>query len=214
MLKIKVKNEDTLVTAEEVKGYKEKAFEKLEDVLQTVNMPKLQEFARHMWNHAPDYFFVIPASVSGKHHAEWSTGMGGLIRHVMMGAKVAQDLARTFGLTAEEKDLAVVAMLGHDILKYGFDFNKQYMPMHPFLPRVHYGSEKSPAFVGMFAYSEEFETIMRAIERHMGSIATGEWTSVAGVKPETPLEQVVHLADYVASRKDLVHTDYVGTFSY
>lgn len=214
MLQIIVRNEDVLVSAEELDMHKQKAQESMQSALELIEAPRLRKVVEHMWKFAPDYFFVIPASVSGKHHAEWSTGKGGLVRHVLMGVKVAYDLARTFGLTDKERDLALVAMFGHGILKYGFDFDKRYLPMHPFLPRTHYGSEKSPAFIGTFAYSEEFDVFMRAIERHMGSIATGEWSQTSGIKPETPLEQVVHLADYMASRKGIVHTDYVSGFTY
>jgi hypothetical protein len=42
----------------------------------------------------------------------------------------------------------------------------------------------------------------------MGSIATGEWNPVRRVIPQTLVEQVVHLADYVASRKKINFADF------
>lgn len=186
----------------------------VEKYLQRIADPTIQEFARDMWRKAPDYFFVIPASVSGMFHAEWSTDKGGLIRHVLMGVQVADDLSRTFGLTDHETDLAIAAMLGHDIIKYGLDFDERYLDVHPFMPRTYFGHRRSAGYVGDFAKSPDFDTIMSAIERHMGNIMTGEWTSVGGIRPETPLQYVVHLADYVASRKEIVLTDYISGYAY
>ncbi|MFV1457394.1 HD domain-containing protein [Bacillus mycoides] len=214
MLSVVVKGEELQISAGELEEHKNIAWDLAAGAMSLIEDVKVREFVEHMWENAPDYFFIIPASVSGRHHAEWSTDKGGLVRHVLMGVKVAYDLARTFGLTDLERDLAMAAMFGHDILKYGLDFDMRYINMHPFLPRDYFGSSKSKGYAYDFADTEEFDIIMAAIERHMGNIATGEWTSVNGIKPETPLQQVVHLADYIASRKDLVLTDFVSGFQY
>lgn len=213
-LTITVNNEKVNVTAEEIYEYKVKAFEMVEKYLERISSPEIKEFARNMWRKVPDYFFIIPASVSGKYHAQWSTDKGGLVRHVLMGVQVADDLSRTFGLTDHETDLAIAAMLGHDTIKYGLDFDDRYLDVHPYMPRTYFGHYKSEGYVGDFSKTLDFDTIMSAIERHMGNIMTGEWTTVGGLRPETPLQYVVHLADYVASRKTLVLTDYISGYDY
>jgi hypothetical protein len=216
MLEVLVRGEKVTVTDEQVKQFKELAFGIAEPYFKLINDPTIRDFAKAMWEKAPDYFFVIPASSSGKYHAEWSTDLGGLVRHVLMGVQAAYDLSFTFGLTDKETDIALAAMFGHDILKYGIDYDPRYMDMHPFLPRSYYGYKYSEGYLGdkFDTTSEEFDAIMTAIERHMGNIAEGAWTSVGGVKPETPLQYVVHIADYIASRKKFVMTDYVSGFDY
>ncbi|MCY7861194.1 HD domain-containing protein [Bacillus licheniformis] len=213
-LMITVRGENVEVSEAELKQYREKGIAQFEKYLDLIANPEIRAFAEHMLQKAPNYFYIIPASVSGKWHAPWSTDKGGLVRHVLMGCQVAYDLSRTFGLTDKETDMALAAMIGHDIIKYGLDFDDRYMDMHPFMPRSYYGHYKSEGYVGDYAKTPEFDTIMSAIERHMGNIMTGEWTSVGGVRPETPLQYVVHLADYVASRKNLVHTDFISGYQY
>ncbi|KZR57900.1 hypothetical protein [Pseudobacillus badius] len=214
MLTITIRGEQVQVSNEEVQQYKEKAFKQAEKYFNLISDATIREFARYMWQSAPDYFFIIPASVSGKYHAEWSTDKGGLVRHVLMGVQVADDLSRTFDLSDEETDLALAAMFGHDLIKYGLDFDERYLDMHPYMPRNYFGYYKSPFYVGEFAKTSQFDLIMTAIERHMGNIMSGAWTSVGGLRPETPLQYVVHLADYVASRKNIVLTDYISGYDY
>lgn len=213
-LNITIRNEKVVVSAEEVKSYRDKAFAIAEKYFNLFANPEIRDFAKFMWAKAPDYFFIIPASTSGKYHAEWSTDKGGLVRHVLMGVQVAYDLSRTYALTDHETDLALAALFGHDIIKYGLDFDERYLDMHPYMPRTYFGNYKSAGYVGDYSKTMDFDTIMTAIERHMGNIMTGEWTSVAGLRPETPLQHVVHLADYIASRKNIVLTDYISGYNY
>lgn len=166
-------------------------------MLNLINNDELRNVAKKFWEDAPDYFFVIPASSSGKYH--WAKELGGLFDHVVMGMYCADQLARTFGLSERDRDIAITAMAGHDCLKYGIDYDPRYYDMHPFLPRSYYTKKLAD-----LTDAETLDTIFNAIERHMGNIAEGTWTSVGRVKPETPLEQVVHLADFMASRSQII----------
>lgn len=209
-----MRGENVTVSAAEVSEYRTKGLALFGKYLDLISNPEIKAFAQFMLHKAPHYFFIIPASTSGKYHAPWSTDKGGLVRHVLMGCETAYDLSRTFDLTDEETDMAIAAMIGHDILKYGIDFDDRYMDMHPFLPRSYFGYYKSEGFVGEYAKTPQFDDIMKAIERHMGNIMDGSWTSVGGIRPETPLQYVVHLADYVSSRKNLVHIDFISGYNY
>ena len=40
----------------------------------------------------PEYFWVVPASTSGRHHPKTSLGVGGLLRHTKSAFRVAQEL--------------------------------------------------------------------------------------------------------------------------
>jgi hypothetical protein len=175
----------------------------------------VRRLAESFWNHAPDYFFVIPASSTGKYHASWATDIGGLFRHVVMGMYCASELSTTFGLTALEADCAVAAMAGHDCLKYGIEYDVRYTDLHNFLPRIYYGNYKLGHNISKLVLPAKWDAIMGAIERHMGPLAAEAqtWRTVAPGKnrigPESNLEYVVHLADYMASRKNLTMTDFL-----
>ncbi|MBU8576424.1 HD domain-containing protein [Bacillus pumilus] len=212
---ITVKGKDKSLTKEEVRDYKYTAFNYLDQCLGLIGSSDVRDMVSAMWEKAPDYFFVVPASVSGKYHGDWSTDVGGLIRHVIMGTEVVDELADTFGLNDDEKDSAIAALLCHDILKYGIDFDHRYIDMHPFMPRSYFGYKNSEGYIGQDLVSlDAFETVMSAIESHMGNLKEGSWTSVGGIKPETPVQKAVHLADYIASRPKLVSTRFISGFNY
>jgi hypothetical protein len=196
-MEVLVKGESVQLTNEQVVEMKMDALIKSERFMELIVNDHLRSVARRFFLEAPDYFFVIPASSSGKYH--WATELGGLVDHVLMGMHCAHELARTFGLSRRETDLAIVAMAGHDCLKYGIDYGYEYHDMHPFLPRSYYKRRLDD----LLTNPAELDIIFNAIERHMGNIANGDWTSVGRIKPDTYLEQVVHLADFMASRKDI-----------
>lgn len=212
---ITVKGKEKTLTKETVRDYKYTAFNYLDQCLPLIGSSDVRDMVSAMWEKAPDYFFVVPASVSGKYHGDWSTDVGGLIRHVIMGTEVVDDLAATFELNDEESDCAIAALLCHDILKYGIDFDYRYLDMHPFMPRAYFGYKHSEGYIGQDLVSlDAFETVMSAIERHMGNLKEGKWTSVGGIKPETSVQKAVHLADYIASRPTLVSTRFISGFDY
>jgi len=197
MLTFLVNGEEVTVSKEETANYKRAALSKGQAFLDFIQDVKIRELASTFWHNAPDYFFIIPASASGKYH--WATEKGGLFEHVLMAMYCAYELLITYELNPYEKDLALASVAGHDCIKYGIDYDKRYFDMHPFLPRSYYGKLLEGDYE-----SADIDTIFTAIERHMGGIGSGQWTSVAGVKPETPLQQVVHLADFMASRKHVI----------
>lgn len=196
-MKFLLEGKEVEVTQVEAQTMKKEAFIRGGKYLRLIKDENLRNLAKQFWLKSPDYFFVIPGSSSGKYH--WAKELGGLFDHVCMAMYCAAELALSFGLTQKERDLALVAVAGHDCIKYGIDYDKRYFDMHPFLPRSVFGKQFGED------YSEhDLEVIFSAIERHMGGISDGQWTSVGRIKPETPIEQVVHLADFMASRKHVI----------
>ena len=49
-------------------------------------------FAVNMLGRLPDYFFVVPASSTGKYHPEYSLGEGGLVKHTKSAVLIAKTL--------------------------------------------------------------------------------------------------------------------------
>ena len=70
----------------------------------------------------PDYFFMIPASSTGKYHPKFASGKNGLVRHTKVAVRIAYELMNNPALnnfTNREKDLMIMALVLHDGLKCG-----------------------------------------------------------------------------------------------
>jgi hypothetical protein len=59
------------------------------------------------------------------------------------------------------------------------------------------------SYDGQYLNHDEIEFIAHCVESHMGSWNTDKKSSVVLPKPENVYQHFVHLADYLASRKDL-----------
>ena len=156
-------------------------------------------------NNAPDYFYCIPASTSGKYHAEYELSLGGLYRHSLGVARFMhhflsiEQYAREF--TEREQDLLILGCCFHDVLKCGTNGSSYTVQDHP-LQGALYVKEQNAKFKSPLQ-EEEMDFVCAAMSSHMG-----EWNkSKAGKeilpKPETLAQQLLHLADLLASRKDL-----------
>lgn len=167
----------------------------------------LKSFVNEALKRAPLYFWVTPASSSGKYHTAETQGVFGLVKHTIVVMYYAEELARTFGLTEGETDELLVAATIHDLCKYGQDYDPRYFSVHECLPAVFLGY-KGHNIMKMLSPDTQ-NRIIQMIAHHNGSIATGEWTTFRE-PPRTPAEQVLHLADYVASRKEIKHASFEG----
>lgn len=144
----------------------------------------------------PEYFYQIPASSTGKYHPAYATGEGGLLRHTIAAARIACDLVdlEMYGLTDDEKDYIICALLLHDTFKSGVTHSKYTLHNHPMLSAQNVRDNCSREFAN---------NVCPLIESHMGQWNTSKWDKTVLPKPETKLQQIVHLCDYLASRKYL-----------
>ena len=52
---------------------------------------RLRENLEIIVNNLPDYFFLVPASSTGKYHPSFSLGDGGLLRHSKVAFRIVFD---------------------------------------------------------------------------------------------------------------------------
>ena len=154
----------------------------------------------------PKYFWEVPASSSFKYHPVYAVTVPlGLAKHTVALVRIlnhmfsVESVANQF--TSRERDLLRIAGLMHDTRKSGdqadYQKNKWTKFDHPLkAAEVIRGLDGLPA--------EEIELIAHVIESHMG-----QWNKnkkdpdVVLPKPEDKYQIIVHLADYLASRKDI-----------
>ena len=93
----------------------------------------LKAFATELIANADDYFFVVPASSSGKYHPPFDLGDGGLVRHTRLVAYMAKSLAESYCFSDYDTDCLIVAALAHDIKKQGNGDTGHTVWDHPIL---------------------------------------------------------------------------------
>lgn len=175
-------------------------------ILNTIVNEDIREFAKVLVEGLPSYIWEVGASSTGKYHPAYSLGLGGLMRHQIA---VVRFLNYFFELeqyntkfTSREMDLMRVAGLVHDGRKSGeqtdYERSKFTKFDHPLQM-----ANVIRSYDGQYLNHDELEFIAHCIEAHMGSWNTDKKSSVVLPKPIDEYQRFVHLADYLASRKDL-----------
>ena len=164
--------------------------------IEFIQSEDLRSFVRFYFDcRVPAYFWTSGASSSGKFHPAMSQGEGGLVRHTKAVAWFCEELLRMSQwayLSDERKDYARVACLLHDTAKYGVydEINKDDYPRHGSIA----ANCVERAWMVFFEEDCPYE-LTHAILSHMG-----QWTTDKEDRPFTPIDRLVHMADYVASR--------------
>ena len=181
-----------------------------EKELETIEDLHLRGFTRFALSNAPKYFYSIGASSSGKYHPQFSQGEGGLVRHtkaVLMFCNELLNMSPYYELPPLWKDYARVACLLHDICKYG---DEEEMNKNEYVDHSVNGAWYVDKMWGLYHSTDtqiciEFapELITHAIMCHMG-----RW-SKESQRPISIIDNLVHLADYVASR-NFINIEFEG----
>lgn len=175
-------------------------FEKEYTYIQNKNY---RESLKTMVNLLPDYFFLVPASSTGKYHPEFSLGDSGLVRHTKAAVRIAYELLKNNVIgsqfSSQQKDLMLMALVLHDGLKSGLEKQKYTQVEHPLLVSNYIKENKDK----LTLTDEEIRFICECIESHMG-----EWNKdfndveVLPI-PKNKYQKFVHMCDFLASRKFL-----------
>ena len=176
-----------------------------DSILNTIENKDIRYFAEQCIETIPDYFWEVGASSTGKYHPQYALGDLGLARHTCALVRFLNHILSVdcFGgkFTSREKDLMRVAGMMHDTRKSGDDEayakNKYTKFDHPLL-----AANEIRTLIG-FIPDEEVELVASTIESHMGQWNTDKRSSTVLPLPENKYQKMVHLADYLASRKDV-----------
>lgn len=141
----------------------------------------------------------VPASASGKYHPMDSLGDGGLVRHSMSVAIVAQAICELeyLQVTPIDKSFILAACLLHDTFKQGRSESGTTVRTHPNIAAqeiYNFGKEIGEEKIG--------KAIATLVVSHMG-----QW---GNQKPGSRVQFLVHLADFISSRR-WITIDYTDT---
>lgn len=185
---------------------REEKIELVQPVLDTFENDDIKEFAIVLLEGLPDYIWHVGASSTGKYHPAYSLGEGGLMRHQMAVVRFLNfffELEQyNTKLTSREMDLMRLAGFVHDGRKSGsqedYEKSKYTKFDHPIQM-----ADVVRSYNGQYLNSEEIEMIAQMISSHMGQWCTDKKSSVELPKPNNKYARMIHLADYLASRKVL-----------
>lgn len=149
------------------------------------------DVAKFLVNEVPDYFFVVPASSSGKYHPSFSQGQGGLLRHTKMVVEILFQLKPLYDKFDNIYDSLIAAAIIHDTFKHGWIDKGHTVKNHEEM-----AAEKWKKFVEYKILDKEYSIVYHAVRGHMGQwgVDYEDYKNVEHI-------QLVHLADYITSRK-------------
>ena len=175
-------------------------------ILDTIVNDDIREFANVLVDGLPPYIWEVGASSTGKYHPAYSLGEGGLMRHQIA---VVRFLNYFFELeqyntlfSSREMDLMRIAGLVHDGRKSGEQSDYERSKFTKFDHPIQMANVVR-SYDGKYLNHDEIEFIAHCIASHMGQWNTDRKSSVVLDKPKDGYQFFVHLADYLASRKDL-----------
>lgn len=185
-----------------MKNEKSKIFDSL---LDTFENEDIKNFAKECIETIPTYFFNVGASSTGKYHPQYALGDLGLARHTCALVRFLNHILTVDcyknDFTSRERDLLRVAGIMHDSRKSGDDedYAKSKFTKfeHPIL-----AANEVRTVIG-FIPEEEIELVANMIESHMGQWNTDKRSKTVLPTPEDKYQKLLHLADYLASRKDV-----------
>ena len=173
--------------------------EKLSKFDKELNLIKdglVKKLTKEIIKQADDWFFIEPASSSGRYHPQFALEAGGLVMHTKVVVYFLKELLRSelYSIDEYHQDMLILSAIAHDIKKYGDGNNTGHtVKNHPELASNYV--EKVNKEKKILKNSNDIEYIKKCIITHMGI-----W---GDIKPETEDEKLLHIADLLASRKEI-----------
>ena len=159
-----------------------------------------KEDIKYLINLLPDYFFLIPASSTGKYHPKFASTKNGLLKHTKAAVRIAYDLFETVNsFTDDDKDLIIMALIMHDGLKKGLVEEEYTRFDHPLLVSKLIMENIS----NLKMSTDDVRKMCQLIESHMGKWNTNKFSKVILPLPKNIQEKYVHRCDFLASRSYL-----------
>lgn len=189
MSKNKREGSNTVSSSENLS--KKEVLRKLPEI-EEINDRRLREQTIDVFaNYAPEYFWKVPASSSGKYHPRDTTGEHGLWIHVKRSFQAFERIADSYEeqgkITSQERDYGRSAILLHDLFKQGL----------PPRDEEHTTKDHDKVCARFLERKTDLpQEVIDCIDSHNGA-----WNE--GKDPEGDLEQIHHLADMVSSGRTI-----------
>jgi hypothetical protein len=161
--------------------------------LKLISRPDIRTFVKECLEKAPEYFWTIPSSSTGKYHPEEDNGVGGLVIHTKKVVKLADDLCRNYEIIGDERDCVIAAAIMHDTCKGGFPENSGNTVSGHGSLWINIAEQviDKKILIGV----DYIKLIGRLISTHMG-----RWDEPF-INNYDVMSNIIQVSDYIASRK-------------
>ncbi len=170
--------------------------------LEYIKNIKIREFTEKVLLEVPEYIFKVAASSTNRYHPSFSLGEGGLCRHIQVAVRLAVDILslEMFNkYSDDEKDIIISALILHDCAKKGIPETKYTVTEHPLIMARFIENNNK---LNKILDKETLQKLLDCIRTHMGEFNKDFKTKKEVLpKPKNRLHTIVHLADYLSSRK-------------
>ena len=192
-------------------------FDFVQPILNTFENEDIKIFAEIVLNDMPEYIWAVGASSTGKYHPQYTLGPLGLMKHQIA---VTRFVNFFFELDqyknkydSRKRDLMRLAALTHDARKSGsqedYESSKYTKFNHPLLMAKEYMLYVDKGYLS----KEELKFVAQLISKHMGQWCEDKRSNIKLPIPNDEASELLHLADYLASRKclEMSFADYLVT---
>lgn len=189
------------------------------EILDKIDNKAMRLYAETCLRIIPDYVFTEPASNDSYTRPVSDLAEQGLLRHLINTANIIDycttlDYAK-IKFTQHERDMMIIAAMFHDCLKYGWQETYKNDCVELFEhPRL--AANALRCIRGIIS-DNDIKFITNGIESHMGNNNTNpdDINSRPLPTPDTECKYMIHLADFIATRKNIgfVHGDTVYTLA-
>jgi hypothetical protein len=179
---------------------------KLDTEINMIQHDNVRTLVRATLDACPACFWTMPAATTGKYHPAISLGEGGLVRHTRAVVRLTAHLLAMADYQPNTLDysMAIAAAILHDCCKK--NDNETYTAfMHPQRAADLIWQQATLLAAGGedAVRDAAARTIAAIVACHMGRWHVNPRTGEELPTPLTPLQRLVHTADYLASRKDI-----------
>lgn len=181
-----------------------------ENELSKFENPNFRTFTETLINEFPSYYWTVPASSSGKYHPAQDVLNHGLVYHTKAVCNMLEHLMAPEAIhdrmNSEERDCCRCACLVHDGWKSGDikedgTYEDHTVFDHPLIAQKHILAHKDDGIIT----DDAVNLIGELVSSHMGQWNTSKYApGIELPKPTSDLQILVHMADYLASRKDII----------
>ncbi len=166
--------------------------------LRLIENPYIRGTAEAIVVAAPAHAAIVPSSSTGKYHPVDEFARGGNVLHARRVVALARHLARARNIVGRDLDVLTGAGVIHDLAQYGWESERSE---HSLANHEELLASSTEHLAGLPYYGDLVGTARRHAgnwgppdEYSSGSTSTNVWL----------LGDTLHLADYLASRRELM----------
>lgn len=184
--------------------------DKLNEYITTLSSTQLRQLTNIVYDEVSNDILIQPSSMSGNYHPEDECGENGLAKHLVRCCIVGDYLANSESLPIDERDIVIAGCLMHDVPNRVVLSNGKLQTdkNHAFFNAINALNKYRANISDGLVVQQNIMKVVAAIFYH-----EGKWTikqpdrfleDKVEIYKHTVTTKLVHFADYIASRRNII----------